>query len=166
MSLGFPLLALAMLILGSLFVIWPLWRVGEAGAQSGVDASGGSAVGTQPAPTGRLAAMSLSVLLSGASLLTYATVGQPKVWLEPEVLKTVALADASGVSGLAEVPSTEEGAESAGGGAAGNQERANGANAPAGASGTDGIGADQIAAMVARLAQRLQAQPDDPDGWR
>ncbi len=166
MNLSFPLLALAMVIVGSLFVIWPLWRAGEAVAPSGADVSHGSGADVQAAAPRRLAAVSLSVLLSGASMLAYVAVGQPRAWLEPGVLQTVAQANAPSGSAPAAVPATEDGAGSAGDDAVSDQGRAAGAGGPDGASGADGIGADQIAAMVARLAQRLQVQTDDADGWR
>lgn len=113
----FLTLAVALLIVASSFVAWPLWR------QAPYD-------GNAPTPPKRWAAVWLVTGLTSAVVGLYARVGDPSA-LNAQTPEPV---DESAP------PST-------------------------GATGAE-VGQAQIEAMVTRLAQRLQGQSNDPEGWR
>lgn len=140
---SFLLIALALSGLAMAFVAWPLWRpLPDAGADADALAV--------PAPR-RGMAIGLGAALLLFTAFMYAMVGTPAA-LWPQTAPTsfpLAAGDAEGAGGA-------DGASSA---PAATEQRQAG-------SGAGDMTPAQIEGMVARLAQRLQAQPDDVAGWR
>lgn len=120
MNLAFLSLSLALLVVASSFVIWPLWRAQPAQDHDRALAS-----------PKRWPAIWLVTLLTLGTAGLYLMVGEPA---------------ALTASPLPAVSRTE--------------------GAPASPVAQGGVGPAQIAAMVQRLEQRLQTQPNDPKGWR
>ena len=119
----FLTLAVALLLVASSFVVWPLWRQ----ASYGDDARSST-----PTPPKRWAAVWLVTGLGFAGIGLYAQVGN--------------------LSALAPQAEAQQDTTQA---------------APQAARQAGGeVGQAQIEAMVNRLAQRLQAQPNDAAGWR
>lgn len=146
----FLLIALALSGLAVAFVAWPLWRpLPDAGVDADADAL--ALALAVPAPR-RGMAIGLGVALLLFTAFMYAMVGTPAALLPQTDLtspSSLAAGDAEGAGG-------DDGASSA---PADTEQRQAG-------SGAGGMTPAQIEGMVARLAQRLQAQPDDVAGWR
>lgn len=140
MSAAFASLAVVLLLTAAAFVAWPLWRVAP------------SVAGAAPTPPRRGAAIGLGAGVVLAAIGVYAGIGDPRAWLQPELLQPVARAEPA-MQGPADGADTPDQAPG---------------QSPAMAAGAspEGIGPAQIEAMVQRLAARLQTQPDDAAGWR
>jgi cytochrome c-type biogenesis protein CcmH len=147
MSLPFLSLSLAMLTAASAFVVWPLWRVEQAGGAG------------RPR---RKEAMGLVVVLVLLSAGGYAWLGAPLAWRQPSLLEPVARVSPSSDS-TAQAAGAQPGSQALAQVDGSGTVAANGAEGQAPSS---GVGQPQIEAMVQRLAQRLQAEPDNAEGWR
>jgi cytochrome c-type biogenesis protein CcmH len=138
--------AIGLWVLSSAFVAWPLWRKQAAvhPEQSLPVQSDRHDRGARPR---RMHALVLSGLLGITTAGLYAVVGHPQA-IDATAPQAVE-AEGGNVTELSKplAPPFAEKPETPG---------TNG-GAPTAA---------QIEGMVARLAQRLQAQPQDPDGWR
>lgn len=145
--IGLIAAATAMLLLAAWF-IWP--------ALTGPQVSALTPTAEPPKPQQPLA-IGLVLAVAALSAGLYAVVGQP------EALK---LADPSATAKAVTSPQADE-VQADMPAPAQDQAPSAEAEAPAGTPPMAGqIGPAQIQAMVQRLAQRLQNQPNDPDGWR
>jgi cytochrome c-type biogenesis protein CcmH len=116
MNIPFLILFAGLLIVASLFVVTPLWRVNAP------------STARAPVPPKRWAGIYLSTALVFVSVALYIVVGNPRA-----------------VDHVVSQPTSPE---------------------QTGQTPEAGVSQAQIEAMVARLAARLQTQPNDPQGWR
>jgi len=133
---GFILISLVLLALASGFVAVPLWR-------PALDSAG------RAMPPRRGAAVALPMGLLGLTAFLYAMVGQPQGLAVEPGERT----EASAGPGEPAQPA-RDGAPQAEGPAQGS------------GAGSGGMTQAQIEGMVARLAARLEKQPQDEQGWR
>lgn len=155
----FALIFVLMLGLASVFVVWPLWRVQQAG--EGVTRTKPTAPSSLTASPSlgipkRWPAIWLATNLSIASVGVYTLVGEPDALLQSgKAISQDATSNASAAN-LPPEPSAVTAPDTP-------PDTAPNASAEQGAPQIDQA---RIEAMVNGLAQRLQRQPQDPKGWR